>query len=143
MPQSLQLPGIDAVARGFKALLQNARQRQVHVIAAQQDVVANGNAFQRQFAIFFGNRNEAEIRRAATDVAHKNEVADLDSAAPGVTLAFKPRVKGRLGLFQQRDVPITGLFGGPPGQLACVLVERSGHSEQHVLFGKSEFVALP
>src|SRR5665811_2283403 len=33
MPQAVQLPGIDAVAQGLKALLQNARQRQVHVVA--------------------------------------------------------------------------------------------------------------
>jgi hypothetical protein len=106
-------------------------------------VVANGDAFQRQFAVLFGNHNEAEIRGAAAHVAHEDEVADLNSAAPGITLAFKPRVKGSLRLFQQRDVVITGLFGGAPGQLACFFVERSGHSEQHVLFRKSEFSLLP
>ena len=52
MPQDLQLPDIDAIARA-KALLQKARKRQVHVVAAQQDVVTNGDAFQRQFAILF------------------------------------------------------------------------------------------
>ena len=103
----------------------------------------NGDAFERQFAVFFGNHDEAEIRGAAADVAHENEVVDLDSAAPGITLAFKPRVKGCLGFFQQRDVLIAGLFGGAPGQFTCFFVERSGHSEQHVLFRKSEFPLLP
>ena len=143
MPQAVQLPGIDAVARGFKALLQNARQRQVHVVAAQQDVVPNGDAFQRQFAVLFGNHNEAEIRGAAADVAHQHQVADLDSAAPVITLAFQPRVKGGLRLFQQRDLLITGLFGGAPGQLACLFVERSGHREQHVLFRKRDSRCSP
>ena len=46
MPEAVQLPGIDAVAQGLKALLQNARQCQVHVVAAQQDVIANGDALQ-------------------------------------------------------------------------------------------------
>src|SRR4029077_2879525 len=96
MPQSLQLPDIDAIARGFKALLQKARKRQVHVVAAQQDMVTNGDAFQRQFAILFGNHNEAEISRATADVAHENEVADFDAVAPGITLAFQPRIKGGL-----------------------------------------------
>ena len=143
MPQAVQLPGVDAMARGLKALLQNARQRQIHVVAAQQDVIANGDAFQRQVAVLLGNHDQAEIRGAAAHVAHQNEVADLDAAAPGVALAFEPRVKGCLRLFQQRDLLIAGLFGGAPGQLACFFVERSGHREQHVLFRESEFsVAL-
>ena len=70
MPQTVQLPGVDAVAQGLKPLLQNARQRQVHVVAAQQNVVADGDAFQRQFAVLFGNHNEAEIRGASANVAH-------------------------------------------------------------------------
>ena len=86
MPQTVQLPGIDALARGFKLLLQKARQRQVHVVAAQQDVVTNGDTFQCQFAVLFGNHDEAEIRSAAADVAHQNQVADFDSAAPGISL---------------------------------------------------------
>ena len=82
MPQAVQLPGIDAVAGGFKALLQNTRQSEVHVVAAQQYVVANSHAFQCQFAVLFRNRDEAGIRGAAANVAHENQVADLDSAAP-------------------------------------------------------------
>ena len=128
---------------GFKALLQNARQRQVHVVAAQQDVVANGDAFQRQFAVLFGNHNEAEIRGAAADVAHQHQVADLDAAAPVITLALQPRIKSCLRLFQQRDLLIAGLFGGAPGQLAGFFVERSGNREQYVLLGESEFRCSP
>src|SRR5258707_14316882 len=109
MPQAVQLPGIDAVAGGFKALLESARQRQIHVVTAEQDVVANGDAFQRQFAVLFGNHNEAEISGASTDVAHENQVADLDSSAPSIALAVKPCVERCLRLFQQRDVLITGL----------------------------------
>ena len=103
-------------------------------------MVANGDALQCQFAALFGNHDEAEIRGAAADVAHENQVADLDAAAPVITLAFKPRVKGRQRLFQQRDVRIAGLFGGAPGQLARFFVERSGHSEQHILLRKSELL---
>ena len=68
--------------------------------------------------------DQAEIRGAAAHVAHQDQVADLDSAAPGVTLAFKPRVKGCLRLFQQGDVLITGLFGGAP-ESTRVLLRRT------------------
>src|SRR5207245_9857221 len=96
MPQSLQLPHVDAITRGFQALLQKARQRQVHVVAAQQDVVTYGYAFQRQFAILFGNHNEAEISCATADVAPQNEVADSDEVARGIPLPFHPCLTGRL-----------------------------------------------
>src|SRR5580693_899288 len=100
MPQPVQLPGIDAVAGGFKALLQKARQSQVHVVAAQQYVVANGHTLQRQFAVFFGDGDEAEICGAPADIADENEIADFDSAAPSVALALKPSVKSCLWFFE-------------------------------------------
>jgi len=106
-------------------------------------VVTNGDAFQRQFAILFGNHNEAEIRRTTADVAHQNEVAEFDAVAPGITLAFQPCIKGGLRFFEQRDVIITGLFGSAPGQFARFLVERSGHGEEHVLFRESGLALLP
>ena len=63
--------------KASKALLQKARQRQVHVVAAQQDVVANGDAFQRQVAVLFGNQDEAEIRGASANVAHQDRSPTL------------------------------------------------------------------
>ena len=124
-----------------KPLLQNARQRQVHVVAAQQNVLADGHALQRQFAVLFGNHDEAEIRGAAADVAHQHQVADLDSAAPAIALALQPRVKSCLRLFQQCDLLQAGLFGGAPGQLTRFFVERSRHRKQHLLICQS--VLLP
>src|SRR5215472_53719 len=43
MRQAVQLPGVDAVTGSFKALLQNTRQRQIHVVSTEQYVVANSN----------------------------------------------------------------------------------------------------
>ena len=106
-------------------------------------MVAHGDPFERQFTVFLGNHDEAEIRSAAADVAHENEIVDLDSAAPGITLAFKPRVKSCLGLFQQRDVLIACLFGGAPCLFTGFFVERSRHSEQHVLFRKRQLPLVP
>ena len=50
VPQAVQLPGVDAMACGFEPLLQHARQRQVHVVAAEQDVVADRDALEREVA---------------------------------------------------------------------------------------------
>src|SRR5260370_7278719 len=89
------------------------------------------------------NNNGGEGVGGPADVAHENEVADFDAVAPSITLAFQPCVKGGLRFFKQRDMVITGLFGSAPGQFACFFVEGSGHSEEHVLFRKSELPLLP
>ncbi len=107
-----------------ETLLQNTRERQVHVVAAQQKVVANRNTFQREFAIFLRDENEAEIRSAAADIAYQNEVSNVNAAAPALTLALKPRIKSCLRLFQQCDLRESTLFGGAVWS-ARVLLRRT------------------
>src|SRR5262249_20275281 len=41
MPERLQLPSVDSVALGFEALLNKPRQGKVHVVAAEEDVIAD------------------------------------------------------------------------------------------------------
>ena len=82
----------------------------------------------------------------AAHVAREDEVkADLNSAAPRITLAFKPRVKGSLRLFQQRDVVITRLQCGGARLVnsACFFVKRSGHSEQQRPVPQERILAAP
>ena len=50
VPQRLQLPGVDAMAFRFEPLLQHARQREVHVVAAEQDVIADRDPLEREIA---------------------------------------------------------------------------------------------
>src|SRR5436190_13187061 len=100
MPQAMELPCVYAMAGVFEPLLQQASQRQVHIVAAQQDVIADRDALERQLAAFFRNRNQAEVRRAAADVAYENQVADFDLLAPALALAVYPCVKSGLRLFE-------------------------------------------
>ena len=44
VPELLELPRVDAVAGALELLLQPSRERQIHVVAAQQDVLAHGDA---------------------------------------------------------------------------------------------------
>ena len=76
VPQAMQLPGVDAMAVGLKALLQEACEREIHVVAAEQDVIANCDTLQRKVAVLFGNHDQAEVRRAAAHVAHQHQVAN-------------------------------------------------------------------
>ena len=57
-------------------------QGQVHVVAAQQDVLADGQARQREVARVVVDGDQREVGRAAADVAHEqDDVAGLDLPA--------------------------------------------------------------
>src|SRR5579863_1804871 len=104
MPQTVQLPCINAMAVGFQPLLHHPGECQIHVVAAQQNVVADGYAFQYQLPILLRYGDQAEVRCSSSDIADQDQVADLDTFAPAITLALEPGVKGSLGLFKQGDV---------------------------------------
>ena len=95
----------------FEPLLQQTRERQVHVVAAEQDVLADGHALKRELAVLLGDGDQGEVGRAAADVADEDEVADLDPLAPAVALRVEPGVEGGLRLFEQRDVLEPGGLG--------------------------------
>ncbi len=46
------------MALGLEALLEQPRERQVHVVAAEQDVVADGDPLEAQLAGLLGDRDE-------------------------------------------------------------------------------------
>ena len=44
-------------------------QRKIHVVAAEQEMLADGNALQGEVAVFSCHSDEAEIRRSAANIA--------------------------------------------------------------------------
>ena len=133
VPQRLQLPGVDAMAFPLEALLHDAREREVHVVAAEQDVIADRDALEREVAVVLADGDQAEVGRAAADVAHEHQVADAKLPAPALARAVDPRVEGGLRLLEQRDVREAGVGRGAKRQLARLRVERAGHGEEHLL----------
>ena len=59
-----------------------AREREVHVVAAEQDVLPDGDALEREIAVALRDGDQAEVRSPATDVADEDQVSDGDAAAP-------------------------------------------------------------
>ena len=55
----------------LEALLHDAREGEVHVVAAEQDVIADRDALEREVAVVLADENQAEVGRAAADVAHE------------------------------------------------------------------------
>ena len=109
-------------------------QGQIHVVAADQNMVADGDPPQAKLAFLFGHADQREIGRAAADVANQQRIADFQFAPPAIAPIRQPGIHRRLRLFQQHEA-----LGQPGGdgrfarQLASAGVERGRHGEHDML----------
>ena len=137
-----ELPGVQRLALGLELRLQRIGQRQIHVVAAEQDVFADADALELQRAGDIGHRNQAEVRGAAADVADQDDVARRHRVAPLPAGLRGPGIEGRLRLLQQRDAAQSGGFGGLGRQVSRDLVERSGHCHHDLPIADVPLAAL-
>ena len=72
-----ELPAVDLLSAAGDFVLEEVRQGEIHVVAAEEDVVAHRDALQGQVALPLGHRDEAEVGRATAHVDHEDEVAGL------------------------------------------------------------------
>ncbi len=75
VPERLQLEAVDLRAVRGQIAGDGVGQREIDVVAAEQDVFADGDAFQLQFAFAFGDGDQGEIGGAAADIDDQHEVA--------------------------------------------------------------------
>ena len=73
-------------------------QGEVHVVAAEQDVLADGQPGQGEVAPLVGHRDQGEVGRPAADVADQDDIADLHLLPPLVALRREPGVETRPGV---------------------------------------------
>ncbi len=99
------------------------RQREVHVVAAEQQVIADRVALERGLAVALaGDADQREVGRAAAEIADEHLVADRQVRAPIVEVIGEPRVERGLRLLEQRRRE-ADLGRGPERELARDLVE--------------------
>ena len=58
---------------GHEPRLDRAREREVHVVAAEQQVIADGDALEPELAAARARRDQREVGRAAADVDDQHE----------------------------------------------------------------------
>src|SRR5215510_10929152 len=109
------------------------REREVHVVATQKDMIADGYTCELQIAVLFGYSDQGEVGRTATHVDHKDDVSDFDRLPERVADAFDPGVKRGLWFFEQRHIMDPGMFGGLCGQFARSRIERRRNREDDLL----------
>ena len=130
------MPGIERVTAGCKPFGDMVGQRQIHVVAAHQQMVADGQPLQLQLSFGLGDFDQCQVGRAAADVTHQQAIADVQELAPAFTLRGEPGVHGRLRFLQQDQVGRQA--GGQRGlarQFAGGGIERGGNRQDHSLLG--------
>ena len=55
---------------------------EIHVIATEENVLANADSLEFEIAILSADGDEAEVRRASANVADQNDVAGVHLVAP-------------------------------------------------------------
>ena len=118
---------------GVELLFDAACQREVKVLASQQQVLADGGALEFDVAAVDVRTHQAEVGGAASDVANQNQFAVAQVLAERVLMLRHPRIERSQRLFQQREVLQSGLSRRFDRQLARFLVERGGHGQHDFL----------
>ena len=139
MCQRAGLPGVQLFAFGGQLARHAIGQRQVHVVAAEQNVLAHGNALQLEVAIALQHGDQREVGRTTAHVHHQDDVAMLDLLAPCAVAGLNPTVQRCLGLFQQCQLLEARRAAGLGRQLACSRVKRCGNGDGDVLLVKRRF----
>jgi hypothetical protein len=82
MHERHELPGVQRFARRLQLGPQRIGQGQIHVVAAQENMFADADAFQFQAARDICDSDQAEIGCPAADVADQDDIAVSNQVAP-------------------------------------------------------------
>jgi hypothetical protein len=130
------LPGIELDVFLGELARHEVGQREIHVVAADQQMFADRQARKRQLASLLGHAYERQVGRAAAHIAHQQRLAHLQEPPPPLAHRRQPGIHGRLRLFEQdqprRQSSRQGRFAR---QFTGRRVERRGHGQHHLLLG--------
>ena len=130
------LGGAELAAGGPQPFLGAPPQRGVHIVPAQHQVLAHGDAAERRPLGGDGHLDQGEIRGAAAHVHHENQAHAGEGGRQVVPVPRGEVVKRGLRLLHQGELPQPGLLGGAHGEGAGDLVEGRGHGDDHLLGGQ-------
>src|SRR5579864_7478699 len=117
-------------------------QRQVEVVSAQQQVLADGGAGEIDAVAFARHADQREVAGAAAYVADQHGLAVEQTFLRAREIVRDPGIEGGRGLLDQREFFEAGFARGYHGQLARLFVEAGGHREDDVVCGKRRALRL-
>ena len=130
--ERLQLPAVERFAFGFELCLDRVGEADVHVVAAEEEVFADGDALHGEVAVCVFDGDQAEVGSAAAEVADEHAVTGLDLVFPSAEFLRSPGVERRLRFFEQDDlIAEPGGGGGFEGEFARGFVERGRYGDDN------------
>ena len=133
MGQRAELPGVELHALRFQLRADQVGQREVDVVAAEQDVIAHRHAGEGEAAVVLAHLNEGEIAGAAAHVHHQDDVGGPDLGAPLFPGGIDPGVERGLRFFQQRQLAQARVRRRRHRQLARHRIKGRGHRQRYRL----------
>jgi hypothetical protein len=131
-----QLPRVGLGALGSQLARDHVSQRQVHVVAAQQDVFADRDTMQLKIAFAFDHRDQRQVGRAAAHVHNQDDVADLHLLAPGAAAFLDPAIERGLRFLQQRHAGVASRLRCLGRQFSCGRIEGSRNGDRDFLLAE-------
>ena len=113
--------------------LGGVRQHQVHVVAAQHQVLADADALQHRFAMFDLHADQAEVGGAAADVGHQDQPALRQVLRQRGTMPVQPVMQRCLRFLDQVQPRQSGQPCRFQRQRPGAFVERGGNGEDQIL----------
>ena len=130
------LPRVEGGALAGELARHAVGEGQVHVVAAEEDVLADRDPVQLEVAVALQHGDQRQVGGAAADVHHQDDVALLHLFAPLAGAVLDPAVQRGLGLFEQGDAAVAGGPGSFGGEFAGGRVEGGGDRHGDVLLRK-------
>ena len=96
-------PLLGVEPRALELFLHMMGQREVDIVTAQHQVIAHRDAAKSWTGRRLDDRDQAEVGRAAADVADQDQLACAHLALPSVLVRHDPTINAACGLLEQRD----------------------------------------
>ena len=109
------------------------REREVHVVAAEHQMIADADTRELRLAVFHAYFDQRQVGGAAADVADQHEARVRQFVGKPLAMMEQPVVERRLRLFKQPQRRQPGHARRFDGQRPRAFVERGGDREHHVL----------
>ncbi len=120
-----------AVSRATpQPIVDEAGEGEIDIVAAEQQVLADGDALECRAGLVDGDRHEREVGGAAPDVADQHAIPVAEEGGQVGVMRPDPCVERRRRLLDHGQVLETGDPGGLDRQLARLLAERRGNGER-------------
>ena len=116
--------------------LRQPSQRQIQVVAAEQQVFADSGAGELDLVALACDLDEGKVRGAAANVANQHDLAIEQQPPRPCKVVRDPRIECCGRLLDQRQLGETRLRCRLHRQFACFLVERLRYGEHYIHVGQ-------